>query len=148
MSGGAFLTPQRRIRVPGGDVLHAMRAGDAGFSGFGEAYLSLVGSGAVKGWRRHNRMVMNLVVVSGEVRFAIVDDREPTPAMTYFQLSPNREETHARLTVPPGLWTAFQGAGRRESVVLNLANLPHDPTEADTRPLDAFDLAWTGEARP
>lgn len=135
---GATLTPLRRIAVDQGDVLHAIKATDAGFQGFGEAYFSLIAPGAVKGWKRHRRMTLNLIVPVGRVRFVVHDDSTGSEA---FVLSPDAER-HARLTVPPGLWMAFQGLSDAESVVLNVASLPHDPDEAESSALDAIPWDW------
>jgi dTDP-4-dehydrorhamnose 3,5-epimerase len=137
---GVTLTPLQRIRTPGGDVLHALKDVDPGYSGFGEAYFTTIEAGAVKGWKRHRRMVMNLVVPSGAVRF-VIHDQDGVAGEDAFQtvvLSPDGPESYARLTVQPGLWVAFAGLGSGLNLVLNLASIRHDPDEADDRPLDAF----------
>lgn len=132
-----LLTPLRRIATPKGDVLHAMKATDPGFAGFGEAYFSLVDKGAVKGWKRHSRMVLNLVVASGRIRFHI---RDPEGSPRSIDLSPDTPETHQRLTVPPGFWMAFEGVADGPNMVLNLASIGHDPDEAESVALDTFAL--------
>ncbi len=63
------VTQLKRISVIGGDVLHALKCTDTGFQGFGEAYFSMAEAGAVKAWKLHRRMTLNLVVPVGEVRF-------------------------------------------------------------------------------
>ena len=75
MIEGVSLHPLKQISVPNGDLWHAFKATDEGFVGFGEAYFTQVKPHAVKGWKRHNRYVLNLVVVSGAVKFVICDDR-------------------------------------------------------------------------
>ena len=64
MIEGVSLHPLKQISVPNGDLWHAFKATDEGFVGFGEAYFTQVKPHAVKGWKRHNRYVLNLVVVS------------------------------------------------------------------------------------
>ena len=64
---GITLTPLRRIENPKGDIFHAMKASDTGFSGFGEAYFSTVNKSDIKGWKKHTKMTLNLIVVMGEV---------------------------------------------------------------------------------
>jgi dTDP-4-dehydrorhamnose 3,5-epimerase len=134
---GLLVTPLRRIPTPRGAVLHGMKAVDPGYAGFGEAYFSVVDRGAVKGWKRHQRMVLNLVVCSGAIRFYVRDGEGWAGSVT---LSPDDDATHARLTVPAGLWMAFEGVGAGTNMVLNVASIGHDPTEAETRPIDAFAL--------
>ena len=135
-AGAVLLTRLRRIPTPLGAVLHAMKAVDPGYVGFGEAYFSIVEPGAVKGWKRHTRMVLNLVVCSGTIRFYVRRDGWSGS----IALSPDADETHARLTVPPDYWMAFEGVGGGTNMVLNVASIGHDPSEAQTRPVDAFAL--------
>ncbi|SVE62175.1 uncharacterized protein METZ01_LOCUS515029, partial [marine metagenome] len=63
------VTPLRRIENAGGDVLHGMKQSDVGYTGFGEAYFSWVSASAVKAWKRHTQMTMNVVVPVGQVKF-------------------------------------------------------------------------------
>ena len=141
---GVRLTHQRIIPTPGGEVRHALKASGGGFAGFGEAYFSSVDHGAVKGWKRHDRMTLNIVVAWGEVRFVVHD--ESSGARVAVHLTPDRAESYARLTVSPGLWMAFGGVGAGSNLLLNLASIEHDPAEADNRSVDAFAWSWTGEA--
>ena len=76
MIDGVMFTPLSIIDTKGGDVLHAMKSGDPGFNGFGESYFSTIIPGAIKGWKLHNEMVLNLVVPVGCIRFVIFDDRK------------------------------------------------------------------------
>lgn len=133
----ALYTPLRRIAHPQGDVLHALKASDAGFAGFGEAYFTTVHQGVTKGWKRHLRMHMNLVVPVGRVRFHVHD--EANGRTECFVLGEDATE-YGRLTVPPGLWMAFSGLDAPLNLVLNLASIPHDPLEAVNQPLERFPL--------
>ena len=64
-----LVTPLKRIPTVGGDVMHGLKKSDNGFNGFGEVYFSWVEQGAIKAWKCHQRMTMNLVVPKGEVSF-------------------------------------------------------------------------------
>jgi dTDP-4-dehydrorhamnose 3,5-epimerase len=134
MSTGLIFTPLRRIASTKGEVRHGLRASDPGFSGFGEVYFSEVLSGTIKGWKRHTQMTMNLVVVSGTIRFILHDG---VGANTEFVISAEDAAPYGRLTVPPGFWMAFEGLGEH-NLVMNLASHEHDPTEAENLELDAF----------
>jgi len=135
-----FLTPLKRIATLGGDVMHAIKAVEDSFVGFGEAYFSTVEMGAVKGWKRHNRMTLNLVVPVGVVEF-IVHDPGAAEEQSFRCFTIGPDENYARLTVPPGLWMAFTGRTNGLNLVLNVASIGHDPDEADRVDLDAF--PWT-----
>lgn len=139
---GVSVTPLRRIHTPKGDVLHAMKSTDAGYAGFGEVYFSEVLHGDVKGWKRHNRMTLNIVVVRGAIRFTVYDDREGSVTRGKYMsvtLSPDSEELYARLTVSPGLWMAFEGIGADVSLLMDVIPESHDPSEADRCDFSSID---------
>ena len=131
-----LITPLKRIQVDGGDVLHGIKCSDPGYVDFGEAYFSIVELGAVKAWKRHLRMTLNFIVPLGEVFFAFED-----------QDGAYREEVlgenhYARLTVPPRVWFGFKGRSLPYSILLNIANIPHDPTEVEHRNIDEVNYSW------
>ena len=133
---GVTLYPLRQFIVPKGDVFHALKATDEGYAGFGEVYLSRIKEGEVKGWKRHNRMVLNLIVVFGAIRFILYDERKNSKTYGQFReyiLSP--ATNYQRLTVEPELWFAFQGIEKDISILMNIIPEPHDSTETDNREL-------------
>jgi dTDP-4-dehydrorhamnose 3,5-epimerase len=134
------LTRLSRIPTIGGDVLHALKQSDAGYGGFGEAYFSWVSVGAVKAWKRHMRMTMNLVVPVGQVRFVFRSlNASGWDEIRVEEIGINR---YARITVPPGIWFGFQGLGKTQSLVLNIASIPHDPNEVERLALSEVKYAW------
>ena len=135
-----FVTPLRRIETEGGDVLHAMKRSDAGYVGFGEAYFSWVSAGAVKGWKRHTRMTMNVAVPVGQVRFVFRWVNED--GAEEFRVEEIGMDRYARLTVPPGIWFGFQGLYTPQSLVLNIASIPHDPSEVERLTLSDINYVW------
>ena len=66
----------KKIEVPGGNVFHAMKNTDDGYNGFGEVYFSKIEPNAIKAWKRHKEMTLNLVVPVGKIRFVLYDDRK------------------------------------------------------------------------
>ncbi len=132
------LVPLPPIPSAGGRVLRALRCTDEGFVGFGEAYFSIVGRGVVKAWKQHQRMTSNLVVPYGRVRFVFY-----TPdAGSEFLVHEIGEGNYGRLTVPSGIWFGFQGLGEPHSIVLNVADLVHDPDECLTKERDTIPFDW------
>ena len=132
---GVLYTPLRRIPTSQGEVRHALKVTDPGFAGFGEVYFSEVIGGKVKGWKRHRQMVLNLVVVSGTVRFTLHDGAS---VRQDYVVSAEEADRYGRLTVLPGLWMAFQGIGRDSNLLMNVASCEHDPEEAESCPLERF----------
>jgi len=139
MIDGVLVTPLSIIDTPGGDVMHTMKQSDPGYVGFGEAYFSQVSHGAIKAWKRHREMTLNLSVPVGEVRFVLHDDRDGCQIFQELVLSPSN---YCRLTVPPMVWVGFQGLNPEGSMVLNIANLEHDPIEIDRKDINQIDYKW------
>jgi len=132
-----IVTPLERITVKQGDVLRFMKCSDPGFVSFGEAYFSIINYQAVKGWKRHLRMTLNLVVPFGLVRFAFIDER----GSKRFEISGS--ERYVRITVPPGIWFAFKGQGAPYSILMNIADITHDPNEIERIAIDNKNLDWS-----
>ena len=131
---GIIITPLEQITHPKGGIFHAMKASDKGFSGFGEAYFSTVNNNEIKGWKKHTKMTLNLVVVTGEIEFVVYD----VDSFFNVKLSKNN---YQRLTVKPNLWLAFRGLDN-ENMLLNLASIEHDPNESESMSLDSFNYNW------
>ncbi len=135
---GVSLHPLKQITVPKGDLWHAFKCTDDGFAGFGEAYFTQIHPHEVKGWKRHNRYVLNLVVIVGVVKFVIYDDREDSPTKGQFcevVLSP--DSNYQRLTIAPGLWMAFAGGDpERTSMLIDLIPEVHDADECDRKDIE------------
>ena len=134
------LTPLSHIKTPGGDVLHAMKESDTSFAGFGEAYFSWVDLGKIKAWKRHREMTLNIIVPVGNVRFAFC--ALATNGLPEFRIENVGVERFMRITVPPGIWFGFQGLGKTQSLVLNIASIPHDPNEVERLALSEVKYAW------
>jgi dTDP-4-dehydrorhamnose 3,5-epimerase len=130
---GVLLTPLKKIHHPKGDVFHGMKKSDVGFFGFAEAYFSTINFDDTKPWKKHLEMTLNFVVPIGEIRFVIFDDREDSTTKNNFFDVTLGEKNYQRITIPPGLWVAFNGVGSKYNLLLNLANLEHNPAEVERK---------------
>lgn len=136
-----IVKPLQRIETAGGDVLHALKNDETSYQGFGEVYFSWVFAGAIKAWKRHTRMTMNIVVPVGRVRFVFCLANEM--GVDEFRTEEIGEHRYARITVPPGIWFGFQGLQENKSLVLNIANIVHDSNEVERLALTDIDYAWS-----
>ena len=137
MLSNIIVTPLKHIKVEGGDVLHALKNSDSSFNGFGEAYFSWITNGSVKAWKCHTKMTMNIIVPVGKVRF--VFHLEGTKEFRIEEIGDNR---YIRLSIPPGIWFGFQGISSRQSLVLNIANILHNPNEIKRLNLSEINYDW------
>tara|TARA_B110000090_G_C12976815_1_gene291152 strand:+ start:67 stop:495 length:429 start_codon:yes stop_codon:yes gene_type:complete len=135
-----IITNLNIINTPGGNIMHVMKKTDDGFEGFGEAYFSHIQKNAIKAWKRHKEMTLNLTVPLGKIRFVLFDDRETSN--TQFQEVIISKDNFCRLTVPPMIWMGFQGLSDNESTLLNIASIEHDPIEAEKKNIEQIEFDW------
>lgn len=141
---GVMLTELRQISDDRGSVLHMMRSDVPEFTRFGECYFSEVLPGAVKAWKSHRAQTQNLAVPVGRIRMVIYDDREGSATKGQLQeLELGRPDAYLRLQIPPGLWYGFSCIGNVPALMANCADLPHDPTESDLRPIDDTGIPYS-----
>ena len=136
-----LITPLGIINTPGGNVMHGMKESDSGFSGFSEAYFSEIDFGAIKAWKRHKEMTLNLMVPVGEIRFILFDERKVSN--TQFQEIVISKNNFCRLTVPPMIWMGFQGLSDGGSMLLNIANIEHNVHEVDKKKIEQIEFNWS-----
>jgi dTDP-4-dehydrorhamnose 3,5-epimerase len=140
MIDGIILTPLSIIKTPCGDVLHAMKKNDHGFNGYGEAYFSEIKSQAIKAWKRHKKMTLNLIVPMGAIRFVLFDDRRNEQGKIWQVVL--SKDNYQRLTIPPMVWVGFQGMSNSNSMLLNIANIAHSPDEANIKDIKEIEFNW------
>ncbi len=131
-------TPLNKINVEGGDVYHAMKKSDGVFEKFGEAYFSFIEEGYIKAWKKHKFMTLNLIVPIGKVQFVLYD--EYSDSFHSEILSPRH---YNRLTVPPNLWFGFKGLQKGKSMLLNIADIEHDPDEVERLNVNELEFNWS-----
>jgi dTDP-4-dehydrorhamnose 3,5-epimerase len=129
MLDGIIKTPLKKIELDGGSVFHGMKNKDVGFVDFGEVYFSFVNRNAIKGWKLHKKMTLNLIAPIGEIKFNFIDSRpESTTYNSLLEITLSAKDYY-RLTVPPNIWFAFKGIGEGINMLANVADIPHEPNE-------------------
>ena len=134
---GVKVNPLKIIHNPKGNIFRAIKNSDKGFSGFGEAYFSSINQGKIKGWRKHKKMVMNLIVPNGEVGFHFFCDGKTESLLV-------GSSNYVRVTVEPNTWMAFEGIGEGINLILNVASVLHDPSETETADISSYPLRRLG----
>ena len=84
----------------------------------------------IKGWKKHLRMTLNLIVPLGTVQFFILN--QSNNKNFSFTIG---ESNYQRLTVPANYWVAFKGI-QNNNLILNIADIPHDPNESENLDLN------------
>ena len=141
MLDGIIKTPLKKIEMDGGSVFHGMKNKDAGFVNFGEVYFSFVNTNAIKGWKLHKKMTLNLIAPIGEIKFNFIDSRpESTTYNSLLEITLSAKDYY-RLTVPPNIWFAFKGIGEGTNMLANVADIPHEPNEILRKELNEIEFS-------
>ena len=139
---GLVLTPLKIIPNQKGDILHGIKKSDSSFKKFSEAYFSCVNYNKVKGWNKHLKMTLNLIVIDGSIKFVIYDNRISSHTKNKFFVTELSLKKYFRLTIPPGLWVAFKGTSKSRNLLLNISDFEHDQNEIIKRDLDTIPYTW------
>lgn len=128
---------EKKIPNPKGNLFHIIKRKSNGYKGFGEAYFSWVKSKKIKGWKKHYKMTLNLLVPVGKVQFVFFSENNKT-----FRSFIIGENSYYRLTVPPKIWFAFKGISKTKSLVLNFANISHKFDTIKKMSLNKIKFNW------
>ena len=130
---GVYLTPLDIIKGKQGEVRHAMKGSDVGYCGFGEAYFSLAPRAVVKDWKLHKAMTLNIIVIQGSITFIIWDNRKDSSSFGFLAKVKLSIENYLRLTIAPQLRVSFRGEEDMDNLLLNIADIEHNPQESQRR---------------
>lgn len=119
---------RKTILVEGGNVKRGLRLTDDSFVGFGELYFTEIEQNKVKGWKRHTKMTLNLLPVTGEIVLYIKRDLLDSPEEVRFGF-----DDYKLVSIEPNVWVAFKGIAD-VNLMANLASIEHDPSESETAP--------------
>ena len=96
----------------------------------------MIDKGKIKKWKKHLKMTLNIIVPIGEIKFVIYDEI----SLNFFSIKLS-QKNYQRLTIKPGLWMSFQGFDQT-NILLNFANIEHDPNESISLDLDKINYDW------
>jgi dTDP-4-dehydrorhamnose 3,5-epimerase len=131
------VTPLKIIKLSAGNIMKALNKNELKNWSFGEAYFSKIKFGKIKAWKYHKKMMLNLVVPLGRVKFIFYSEKE-----NKFKKVEIGEKKYLRLTVPSKIWFGFKGIGKPESIILNITNIKHDPKEILRRKKSEINFNW------
>jgi len=145
MLSGMIKTELKIITADSGSIYHGVKNRDKGFNDFGEVYFSSVNKNAIKAWKLHRKMTLNLLVPFGEVLFNFLDIRENSDTYKNIFKIILSQKPYCRLTVPPGIWFGFKGLSDGLNLICNVADIPHDPKEVVRKEINEIVAKWSIE---
>ena len=135
------LTELKQFSDERGTLLHMLRNDDPIFTTFGECYFSEVLPGAVKAWKLHRNQTQNFSVPVGRIKLVIYDNRKNSISNGNLQyVNLGRPDSYFRIMIPPGLWYGFTCISDMPALLVNCADIPHDPQESEIKMLDDISI--------
>ena len=110
--------------MPSGDIMRILKNKEVKNWNFAEAYFSKIKYNKIKAWKYHLKMSLNLVVPMGRVKFVFYFNKNKN-----FKVIELGEKKYSRISIPPRIWFGFKGLSKKDSLILSLTNLEHNPNE-------------------
>lgn len=142
MIEGVEVIPLKQISDYRGKIMKMLSINDAHYKMFGEIYFSQVHPGMVKAWHSHKSMWLNYACLMGKIQLVLYDVRPRSSTydeLMEIYLSP---EEYKLVKIPPNILNGFKGLGTTDSLVANLATIPHTEGEIERFPLDYVEYSW------
>jgi len=143
---GVEITPLKQIEDHRGAVLHMLRVDSPVFQQFGEVYFSEVNPGKIKAWKRHRKITQNINLPIGRLKLVLFDNRLDSPSAGKLEIHIlGRPDNYYLITIPPMIWYGFQCISAMSALIVNCANLPHDPDESEIADLNTANIPFSWE---
>ena len=156
---GVKIKPLHVIPDERGRLMEILRADDDIFEKFGQIYMTVGFPGVVKGWHYHRLQDDFFCVVSGMIKLALWDGRDPELGYGYEgERSPTANEvnefflgTHNPMLVkiPRMVMHGFKAIGTQEAIIVNTITMPYNhenPDEYRVHPHDNnIPYDWAGK---
>ena len=76
MSNRYTLKDLETFKLEKGNLFKGLSINDENYYGFGEVYFTSIMPTLIKGWKKHLKMTLNIIVLTGKVKFVIVNELE------------------------------------------------------------------------
>ena len=106
---------------------------------FGELYLTKIKPNKIKAWKMHLLMTSNLFILVGKVKFVIVKKINKEIKYISYELSANKIN---HISIPKKTIFGFKGLSDKDSIIINLASIPHSKNESVSYKLREFNYNW------
>ncbi len=142
MIDGVTLTPLKIIADERGQVMHMLRADAPHFEKFGEVYFSVIYPNVTKAWKLHSKLVTNVCVPIGRVKFVMHDLRENSATKGETQVVCLGDNNYQLLSIPVGVAYGWKNLILENAFVANCATEPNTPGEGQNLPIETIAYQW------
>jgi len=128
---GVVVKPLKVIPDERGYLMEIFRDDDPFFRKFGQAYLTVVYPGVVKGWHYHKVQDDHFCVVKGMSKVVLYDLREGSPTKGEVNEFFMGEKNPILLLIPHGVLHGMKGVGVEPALLLNIPTEHYDYKDPD-----------------
>ncbi len=128
---GVHLRPLVQHQDERGSFTELLRADWSEYGGFAQASITVNLPGVVRAWHLHQRQADGIVVIRGQAKVALYDDRAGSPThgeVGEFYLG---DERLALLTVPKGVYHGYKTVSIVPALIVNFPDQLYDPAAPD-----------------
>ena len=111
-----------------GDIKKFLTKNSKEFNGFGECYFSEIKPGNVKPWKKNLTTFQMIAVISGRVKFFLIDDRILTKKI-YKNFVLDDSKNFNKIIIPKNIWYSFENLSKKKSILFNFLNIEHVKTK-------------------
>lgn len=122
-----------------GYLMEILRNDDDIFEKFGQAYITAVYPGVVKGWHYHKKQVDHFCVVKGMVKVVLYDGRKGSPTEGQVDEYFLGEKNPMVLKIPNLVLHGMKGVGTETGILLNLPTEHYVYADPDEYRVDPHD---------
>lgn len=135
---GVVIKKLNPIRDNRGFLMEMLRSDDPFFRKFGQVYLTVCNPGYVKGWHYHKMQTDNFVVVKGNARILLYDQRPNSDTKGKSMEIYAGEKNPMFVSIPPGVLHGFENLEKEPFFVINCPTEPYNRKNPDELRIDPF----------
>ncbi len=121
------ILPLEELKEESSSILKIINKNKKNYFGIDEVYCSTLKKDIIKAWKKHKKMISNILVIKGSIKFVFFNDS--------FSISKEiilNEKNKKILHIRPNVWFGFKGLSINNSLI-NFSNIVHDETEIERK---------------
>lgn len=108
-----------------GNFMSMIKVSDPYFENFGEISFSTLHPEKINGWCIHTELTSNFVVLSGNAKLVMFDDREFSSTKGKVHEVYFGQDNYCLVKVPNMIWFSFKAIGADTAIIANCSTKPH-----------------------
>ncbi len=149
MIKGIKIKKLKRINDERGFLMEILRNDDEIFEEFGQAYVTCVKPGYVKGWHMHENQTDHFVCVKGNAKVVLCDKRKDSETFNEVNEFFLGEKNKILLKIPKKVMHGFESEDDKEALILNFPTKTYDYEKPDEirLPFDSKEITYSWKAK-